>query len=83
MNDDEYLAAMARHPAGKHRKPEPEEPSLREVIEAEFAIVIAFVLGGTIAGLIAAQAWHAWGWPGVTGALALVALLALAWKDRR
>ncbi|MDN6707342.1 hypothetical protein [Corynebacterium glyciniphilum] len=82
-HDDEYLAAMARHPAGKNRKREPEEPSLRELIEAEFAIVIAFVLGGTIAGLIAAQAWHAWGWVGLTGAAAIIVLIALAAWDRR
>lgn len=82
-HDDEYLAAMARHPAGKHRKPEPEEPSLREVIEAAFAIVISFVLIVGFVALIAAQAWHAWGWSGVTGVLALLSLLALAWKDRK
>lgn len=80
-HDDEYLATMARHPAGKNRKTE--EPPVREVVEAEFAVVIAVVLGVGFVALIAAQAWHAWGWSGVTGALALVALIALAWKDRR
>lgn len=71
--------ATHHHPA--HRKPE--EPSLWDVIESQFAIMIAFVLGGGFALLIVAQVWHAWGWSGVTGALALVALIALAWKDRR
>lgn len=80
-HDDEYLATMARHPAGKHRKPD--EPPLRDVIEGEFAVVIAVVIGTCFVALIAAQAWHAWGWSGVTGALALVALIALAWRDRR
>ncbi|MDN6707418.1 hypothetical protein [Corynebacterium glyciniphilum] len=80
-HDDEYLAAMARHPAGKHRKTE--EPSLREVIEAEFAIVISFVLIVGFALLIAHQAWQAWGWAGVTGVAALLALLALAWRGSR
>lgn len=80
-HDDEYLAAMARHPAGKHRKPE--KPSLREVIEGEFTLVAAIVIGSMITALIASQAWHAWGWTGVTGVAALLSLLALAWKDRR
>ncbi|WP_145941717.1 hypothetical protein [Corynebacterium glyciniphilum] len=84
-HNDTRQRDIARHPASQDHpaRREPGEPSVRELVESEFAIVIAFVLGGGFALLVAAQAWHAWGWVGVTGVAALVAVVVLGVVDRR
>lgn len=84
-HNDTRQRDIARHPATQDHpaRRDPGEPSLREVIEVEFALVVAFVLGGGFAVLIAHQAWVAWGWVGVTGVAALVAVMVLGVVDRR
>lgn len=75
---------LARHPATHHHpaRREPGEPSVRELVESQFAIMIAFVLGGGFALLIVAQAWEAWGWVGIAGIFALVAVVVVGLVDR-
>lgn len=74
-----------RHPASQDlpARRESWSDSLWDFVEGEFALIVAVVIGGGIAVLVVSQAWIAWGWVGVTGVLALVAVVVLGVVDRR
>ncbi|MGO1992623.1 MAG: hypothetical protein ACTH2Y_12420 [Corynebacterium sp.] len=88
MTDQERLMrAMVNHPAGtgepgRHRQPD-HAGWIGSASEGGFAVIVGLVIGLIIASAVTVQAWRAWGWVGLTGAAAIIVLLALATWDRR
>lgn len=83
-DQDDFFAAMARHPSGKHRRPEQRTSpaSGSGYVEAYFALGVAVVLAVGFGVLITSQVFFAFGVAGVAAVVAVVALIVLGVMSR-